>query len=75
VEGLELAVDVGHAHLIVVDEGQFANARPGQGFHTPAAHAAQSEDSHMGPGKFFHGSMAQEHLCPKELFVVHRNTS
>ena len=60
--GDDLAVEVGQADLIVVDEVQRAHAAAGQRLNGIAAHAADAEDGHPAVVQFFHCFLAQQHL-------------
>ena len=46
-EGRQLAIDVGDANLIEIDEGEFADAGAGEGFGCPRAYPADSNDADM----------------------------
>ena len=60
--GFRLPVQVGKAHLVMVDEGERAHAGAGQGLGAPAAHAAQAEYGHVGGVQPRHAFPAQEHF-------------
>ena len=62
-----LAVDVGQADFIVVDEVQRADAAAGQGFDGIAADAADAEYRHPGIVQFFHGLMAKQQFRSRKL--------
>ena len=48
VQRVDLPVDVGFAHVVEVDQRQLADSGAGQGFHGPAAHAANADHADMG---------------------------
>ena len=61
-EGVELAVDVGEAHAVVVVEVDGAHAAAGQHLDHIAAHAAHTEHGHAAAGQRGDGRLAKEEL-------------
>ena len=57
--GEYLAVYVGEADLVVVDDVESAYAASCEGFSGESAYAAYSEYCHSGTGKLFHGFLAE----------------
>ena len=57
--GEYLAVYVGEADLVVVDDVECAYAASCEGFSGESAYAAYSEYCHSGAGEFFHGFLAE----------------
>ena len=62
-----LAVDVGQADLIVIDEVQRTDAAAGQGFDRIAADTADAEHGHPGFVQFFHGLVAKQQFRSRKL--------
>ena len=62
VGGNDLAVQVGQADFVVVDEVQRTHTAACQRFDGIAAHAADAEHRHAGIVQFFHGFRAQQQL-------------
>ena len=60
--GDDLAIEVGQADLIVVDEVQRPHAAAGQRLNGIAAHAADAENGHPAVVQFFHCFLAQQQL-------------
>ena len=60
--GDDLAVQVGQADLVVVDEVEGTHAAAGQRLHGIAAHAAHAEHGHTGVVQLGHCLRAQQHL-------------
>ena len=62
-----MAVDVGQADLIIIDEIQRADAATGQRLDGIAAHAADAEDRHTGLVQLFHGLVAKQQFGSRKL--------
>ena len=60
--GDDLAVEVGQADLIIINQIQCPHAAARQRFHRVAAHAADAEHRHAGIVQFFHSFRAQQQL-------------
>ena len=60
----DLAVYIGQAHPVVVNEDQRPHAAAGQGFYRISTHAADAEHRHPGPEQPLHAVLAQEQLGP-----------
>ena len=60
--GNDLAVEVGQADLIIVDEVQCAHTAAGQCLHRVAAHTADAKHGHAGIVQLFHCLCAQQQL-------------
>ena len=71
--GHDLAVQVGQADLIVVDEVQRTHAAAGQCLNGIAAHAANAEHRHAGMVQRFHGFLAQQQLGAG-ILILHIDT-
>jgi hypothetical protein len=65
--GVELAVQVGQADLVVVDQIQRADPAAGERLHGVAAHAADAEDRHAAAAQFLHGLLPEDQFRPCEL--------
>ena len=74
VEGAELAVEVGDAHGVVVDQCDGAHTGPGQSLCGVAAHSADAKDGNMALLQLFQGITAQGHL-QSDKRIFHRITS
>src|SRR5690606_5287655 len=51
IEGMDLAIDVGHADVVQVNQRDLADAAAGKRFRRPGADAANADDTDMGPGQ------------------------
>ena len=70
--GKDLAVNVGNAHRVAVDEIQLPDAAAGQSFHRIAAYAADTKDSNPGLLQPLQGIGSQKHPGSQKLFVYHK---
>lgn len=70
VQGVDLAVDVGDAEVVEIEEGEGADAAAGEGFGGPGPHAADADDGDAGPAKLFQGTLAVESGDPPEALLV-----
>ena len=61
-EGVDLAVDVGETHAVVVVEIEGAHAAAGQQLDHIAAHATHAEHGHAAAGQRVDGGLAEEEL-------------
>ena len=66
--GQNLAVDVGNAHRITVNEIQLPHTAAGQSLHRIAAHAAQTEHRHSCALQTGKGLLPQEQAHPGKFF-------
>ena len=60
--GLQLAVDVGDAHLVGIHQGQVPHAAAGQGFGAPAPHPSHPEHDHARGLQKFQGTGPDQEL-------------
>ena len=63
VRGVNLAVDVGQTHLVIIDQVNRAHAGAHQRLHGIAAHAADAKHGNAGSGEFFHRLFSDQKLC------------
>ena len=68
-QGLQLAVAVAGGDHVVIHDGELADAAAGQTLGGVAAHAAETEEDHVGPGQALLGLPAPEHFIAKEEFI------
>lgn len=59
-EGGELAIDVGDADFVEIDEGKFAQAGSGEGFDGPGADAADADDADVTAAEFIEAGFGIE---------------
>ena len=57
---MDLAVDIGNAEVIEVDEGEFPDSRACQGFGDPGTHPALTNDHGVAAVEFFESGLAVE---------------
>ena len=57
---MDLAVDIGDAEVIKVDEGEFSDSRACEGFGDPGTNPAQTNDHGVATGEFFECGLAVE---------------
>ena len=68
--GHQLAVDVGDAYTVAVDEGEVADAAAHQALGAPRAYAAHAEDDDAHVADTLHRLFAQQQLrAPEYSFV------
>ena len=60
VEGKGMAVEVGRAELVEIDEGRVADGGAGEGFGGRSADGAEAGDDHAGAGQAGHGGGAEQ---------------
>jgi len=53
--GVDLAVGIGDAEVIEIDESEFSDTGAGEGFCGPRPHATQANDHDVASGEFFEG--------------------
>ena len=73
VGGKNLAVQIGNADGVVIDQIQHPHAAPGQCLHGVAAHAAHAEYGDPGSGQLRHGIPAQQELRSGKLLIHARS--
>src|SRR5690606_29288394 len=66
IQGMELAVDVGNADIIQINQGNPTNAAAGQGFRRPGADPADADDADMGSRQNIQGVLAVKPLDAAE---------
>lgn len=71
IEGMQLAVDVGQADGVEIDQGQPADAGAGQSLDSIAAHAAETEDRDGGPGQAVQCVCADQEFHAAEAVLFH----
>ncbi len=69
-EGMQLAVDVAQADLVMVDEGQGADATAGQGLHRPGPDPADADDADVHGAQVGDGGGAVQAFDAAEAFRV-----
>src|SRR5690554_266121 len=67
---MELAVDVGDADVVQVDEGNPADSAASQGLRRPGADPADADDAHMGSRQNIQGVLAVKPLDATETLRV-----
>jgi hypothetical protein len=67
VSGMNLAVQVGQAYAVMVNQHQSAHSRPGQAFDGIASHPADAKNRHGAPGKRVQGFLTNEQFGSREL--------
>ena len=63
-QGIDLSVDVGHTHAVVVDDVECAHTTAGQHLAGIAAHPTDAENGHAALRQAFHRLASQQQLCP-----------
>ena len=69
--GHDLAVQVGQADLVIINEVQRTHTAACQRFHRVAAHAANAKHRHTGIVQLFHCFLAQQQLGAG-ILILHR---
>ncbi len=72
VERGELAVHVGHAHVIEIDERQSPHSAPRKRLHRPRAHTAHTYDRHMRDAQALKRRCAQQTAHPAKTILIIR---
>ena len=76
VQGKNLAIDVRHTHLVVINQVKRPHPTAGQRLDHIAAHAANAKHRHTAPGQSFHRPGTQHQLSARKrtlyiLMILH----
>ena len=61
---MNLAVDIGQAYPVVIDQNQMTDACSSEPFRHKRPDAADTENSDRAPGQLLHAAFSQKQFCP-----------